>query len=70
MLSVKLSSDLASAVVKQARREKKTKTALVREAVAQYLEDAADYRDAMAALKRPGKAYTLAEVKKRHGLAS
>lgn len=68
MLNVKLSPDLADAVEKQARREKRPKAALVRAAVEQYLEDAEDYRDALAASKRRGKTYTLAEIKKRHGL--
>ncbi len=68
MLNVKLSPDLESAVEQQARREKKTKAALVRTAVQRYLEDVEDYRDAVAVLKRKGKSFSLAEVKRRHGL--
>ncbi len=71
MLDVKLDPDLEAAVARQARREKKSKAAVVRAAVEKYLEDAEDYRAAMEALRRNKgkKAIPLAEVKKRLGLA-
>ena len=68
MLSVKLSSDLANAVEKQARREKTTKAALARAALERYIEEASDYRAVAAFRRRPGRTVSLATLKKRHAV--
>lgn len=44
MLNVKIEGELAAEIEKQARREKKTKPALVRHAVAKYIEDSRAYQ--------------------------
>lgn len=68
LLEVKLPPELETALTAHARRSRKSKTSLVRAALAQYLEDAADYQAVLAARKRVGRTYTLAQVKKRLGL--
>ena len=70
MLEVKLTPELESALSEHAKREHKSKSTLVRAAVARYLEDLEDIRDAKAELRRMrGKKGTpLAQVKKELGL--
>ena len=68
MLNVKLTDDLQAALDKVAKRSKKTRSALVRDALARYLEDYWDALDAEKALKRGGRRYTLKEVMERNGL--
>ncbi len=70
MLEVKLTPELDSSLSEHARRERKSKASLVQTAVARYLEDLEDIRDAKAELRRMrGKKGTpLAQVKKELGL--
>ncbi len=68
MLKIKLEADLDEAVARQARRERKSKTSLVRTAVKKYLEDAEDYRDAMAVLKQKNPSVPIEEVEARLGM--
>ena len=70
MLNVKIDQELTAGVEQLARQSGKTKTAIVREAVARYVEDAVDYQDAVSAKKKGGRTFGLAEMKMRHGLES
>jgi predicted DNA-binding protein len=68
MLEVKLTPELESALSEHAKRARKSKTSVVRAAVAQYLQDAADYEAVLNARKHRGQTRTLAQVKQRLGL--
>jgi predicted DNA-binding protein len=68
MLEIKLATELESALEREARRARKSKATLVREAVAQFLQEADDYQAILAFRKRRGRTYTLAEVKRRLGV--
>lgn len=68
MLEIKLATELESALEREARRARKSKTALVREAVAQFLQEADDYQAVLAFRKRRGRTRTLAVVKRRLGV--
>lgn len=68
MLELKLTPELDTALTLEARRTHKSKAAVARDAVARYLEDLRDCRDAAAVKKRGERSYPLAEVKKRLGL--
>ncbi len=68
MLELKLTPELDTALTLEARRAHKSKAAVARDAVARYLEDLRDCRDAAAVKKRGERSYSLAEVKKRLGL--
>ncbi len=68
MLEIKLATELESALEREARRARKSKTTLVREAVAQFLQEADDYQAVLAFRKRRGRTHTLAEVKRRLGV--
>ncbi len=70
MLEVKLTPELESALDEHAKRARKSKATLVRAAVAQYLQDAADYQAVLDSRKRRGRTYTLDQVKQRLGLGS
>jgi predicted transcriptional regulator len=68
MLEVKLSPALDSALAEHAKRARKSKSTLVRAAVAQYLQDAADYQAVLESRKRRARTHTLEQVKQRLGL--
>jgi len=68
MLELKLTPELDNALTREAKRARKSKAAVARDAVARYLEDVRDSRDAAAVKKRGERSYSLAEVKKRLGL--
>lgn len=68
MLEIKLATELESALEREARRARKSKTTLVREAVAQFLQEADDYQAVLAFRKRRGRTRTLAVVKRRLGV--
>ena len=68
MLELKLTPELESALDKHAKRSRKSKTTVVRAAVAQYLQDAADYQAVLESRKRRGRSYSIAQVKQRLGL--
>jgi uncharacterized protein YbbK (DUF523 family) len=63
-----LEADLDEAVARQTCREGKSRTSLVRTAVKKYLEDAEDYRDAMAILKKKNPSLPIEEVEARLGM--
>jgi hypothetical protein len=66
ILNIKLNAELSQAVARQARREKTTRTAVVRSAVAAYLEEAADAAD--IAKRSREKSISLKQLGKRLGL--
>ena len=68
MLELKLTPELDTAFTREARRAHKSKAAVACHAVAPYLENLRDCRDAAAVRKRGERSYFLAEVKKRLGL--
>ena len=69
MLEIKLEADLDEAVARQARLERKSKASLVRSALRKYLQDAEDYRDGLAVLKKKNPSVPLEEIEARLGLA-
>ncbi len=70
MLEVKLTPELDTALSREARRARKSKVTLVLDAVAQYLQDADDYKAVLASRKHRGRTATLDQVKQRLGLGS
>jgi len=70
MLEVKLTPELDAALSLEARRAHKPKAALVLDALAQYLQDADDYKAVLASRKHRGRTATLDQVKQRLGLGS
>lgn len=68
MLNVKIGEDLSEPIAREARRRKVSQSAIVREAVAAWLEDLEDLRDAKAAMKKGGKPIPIDEVRRRLGL--
>lgn len=69
ILSVQLDAAVDRALAALARKGKSSKGALIQKAIVRYLEDEADYRDAVAAHKPGGRRYSLEQVKKELGLA-
>lgn len=63
MLEVKLTPAMETALSAQAKRSRKSKATLVRNTVAQYLQDAADYPAVVESRKRRGRTHSLAQVK-------
>ncbi len=68
MLTVKLDPDLSGEVASRAKREKKTKTAIVREAVVAYLEEATDAVE--ISKRKRQRSIPLKELGRRLGLES
>lgn len=73
MVSLRLKPDLDRALTREARRKGRTKAALVRTALTQWLEDQEDIRIATERLKRlaggKSRTYTMDEVKRELGLS-
>ena len=69
-LPLKLPLGNDAALAREARRARKPKATLLRQAVEAFLEELADARSVQAARSRRGKPIPWAEVKRRHGLAS
>jgi predicted DNA-binding protein len=68
MLELKLTPKLESALEEHAKRARKSKATVLRAALAQYLQDAADYQAVLNARKRRGRTASLEQVKHRLGL--
>jgi predicted transcriptional regulator len=60
---------LAEQVATLARRKKKSRNAIIEEALRRYLEDSEDYVAAVRAYKKSRVRRSLEEVLKKHGLA-
>jgi predicted DNA-binding protein len=67
MLEVKLTRQLESALDDHARRARKSKTNVVRAAIEEYLQNAADYEAILESRKRRGRSYSIAKVRQRFG---
>ncbi len=68
MLELKLTPKLESALEEHAKRARKSKATVLRAALAQYLQDAADYQAVLNARQRRGRTSSLEQVKLRLGL--
>ena len=62
MLSVKIDSDIEKSLKEIARATRRSKSDLIREALARYVEDSLDYLSAVAAMKKIQAIYSLNEV--------
>jgi predicted DNA-binding protein len=60
---------LAEQVARLARRKKKSRNAIIAEALRRYIEDSEDYVTAVRAYKKGRGRLSLEEVLKKHGLA-
>jgi predicted DNA-binding protein len=70
MLEVKLTPELDIALLREARRARKSKATLVLEALVQYLQGVDDYQAVLASRKHRGRTATLDQVKRRLSLGS
>lgn len=72
MLSVRLSKDLEDQLTVLSQNTHRSKSFYVVEALKAYLQDQAEYLEAVASyeeyLRSGKKGYTLEEMKKRHGV--
>ena len=68
MLEFKLTPKLESALEEHAKRARKSKAAVMRAALAQYLQDVADYQAVLNARKRRSRTSSLEQVKQSLGL--
>ena len=62
MLSIRLDKDIEQSLDDIASATKQSKSALIREAILQYIEDKSDYLSAAAAMKKISSTYSLDEV--------
>jgi hypothetical protein len=69
-VALELPANVAVALKKEARRSHRSMTELATQAVADFLEDREDYRDAVAAKKLGGKSTPVREVFRRLELGS
>jgi RHH-type rel operon transcriptional repressor/antitoxin RelB len=67
-ITTKLPAGLFRQLEELAVETDRKKSYLIRQAIAEYLEDRADYDMAVERLKKPGKRIPLSKVKKRLGL--
>lgn len=63
-IAIRLPDALEHELSETAKKMKRSKSFLVREAIATYLEDINDYLAGMEALNNPGRIYSLEEVRK------
>jgi predicted DNA-binding protein len=68
MLEVKLTPELDTALSREARRARRSKAALVLNAVEQYLQDVDDHQAVLASRKHRGRTATLDQLKQRLGM--
>lgn len=67
-IAIRLPEGLEQELCDTAKRMKRSKSFLVREAVAHYLEDINDYYAGLEALKNMTRTYSSEEVRKELGL--
>jgi RHH-type rel operon transcriptional repressor/antitoxin RelB len=67
-IAIRLSDDLESLLESVAKKMKRSKSFIAREAIETYLEDMQDYYKGMEVLKNPGRIYSYEEVRKELGL--
>ena len=61
-------AELETALTEHARRARKSKATVMRAALAQYLQDEADYQAVLKSRQRRGRTFSLDQVKQRLGL--
>lgn len=62
MLSIRLNKNMEKLLNDMASATKTTKTALIKDAIEQYIEDKIDYMEAMHSLKNTNNVYSLEEI--------
>lgn len=67
-IAIRLSDSLEHELTEVAKKMKRSKSFIVREAIEHYLEDVHDYYRGMEILKNPGRLYTSEEARKEIGL--
>ena len=67
-IAIRLPDALEHELSETAKKMKRSKSFLVREAIENYLEDINDYHAGMESLKNPGRIYSSEEVRKELGL--
>ena len=65
MLSVRIDSDIEKSLKEIAHATRRSKSDLIREALARYVEDSLDYLSAVAAMKKIQAIHSLDEVLER-----
>ncbi len=68
MIAVRIDSEIEERLGRLAKSTGRTKTYYVREAVLEHLDDLEDGYLALGRLKKPGRVFTAAEVKRELGL--
>ena len=68
-VTVELDQPLSEALKRAARRARKSPTEMLQRLLREKLEEDGDYRAVVAFRKRRGRTYSLADIKRRHGLA-
>jgi len=63
-LAIRLQEDMEARLAQLAEKTGRTKAYYVREAIARYLEDAEDVYIALARLEKPGKRWSMKDVKR------
>lgn len=68
VLTVQLDAALSEAVARLARRKRKSREAIAREALLELVQSERDYQAVLAFRRRPGKTVSLKALKRRYGL--
>lgn len=68
ILTVQLDAALSAAVARLARRKRKSREALAREALLELVQSEHNYQAILAFRHRPGKTVSLDVLKRRYGL--
>ena len=68
-LLIELDRPLSDALKRSARRARKSPAEMLQRLLREKLEEDGDYKAILAFRKRKGRIFSLAEVKRRHGLA-
>lgn len=63
-LAIRLPDDLELELTRVAKKMKRSKSFIAREAIINYLEDLHDYQSGMEVLRNPGRIYTSEELRK------
>lgn len=67
-IAIRLPEELEKELSMVAKKMRRSKSFMVREAISHYLEDIRDYQDAEDALKKSERLYSSEEVRKELGL--
>ena len=67
IVTVQLDAALSEAVARLARRKRKSREAIAREALLELVQSERDYQAVLAFRRRPGKTVSLEALKRRYG---